>query len=493
MSEADGALISHLDDLQARLSRVAALSAPVDVAVGSVRSSPARALKKRAAHSPRPTSLVSPLASPALEGRAAYYQTRDVVPGRAKRRYEIPSRHEPGGSDTKRGSPSLHATHHHETRLGRSMTGRHFFSSPPMSPAARVAAESSDQQLDEPRERESGNSRPSPPRSPRQFSSGLTGTVTERPSFRDDDPAFEKNKNAAATVAELDATRARALAAESGLRAARGEVAVLAERLRMAGEAEAAHAERVAAIVEEAERVALEATRAQGTGTRGGAAEPRNRRVSPRTAAPEEGTRRKKKKGGWAFSLGVARGGGARRGGGGARGGRKADLGARGGPRARERAGPETRGSLPAGRGPRRRRGGVETEALFALFALARRDDKARRRLFLDTLLRRNTNAREGRRPRHSPRRVGRRLGGARGDGPSGGARCVGTGRRRTLGGAAGHVVPRLRGSLPPPRVRAFVRLGSDVLAVRLDIRGGGGAAPGRGHAHRARRGRLSR
>ena len=206
MSEADGALISHLDDLQARLSRVAALSAPVDVAVGSVRSSPARALKKRAAHSPRPTSLVSPLASPALEGRAAYYQTRDVVPGRAKRRYEIPSRHEPGGSDTKRGSPSLHATHHHETRLGR-MTGRHFFSSPPRSPAARVAAESSDQQLDEPRERESGKSRPSPPRSLRQFSSGLTGTVTERPSFRDDDAAFEKN--AAATVAELDATRAR--------------------------------------------------------------------------------------------------------------------------------------------------------------------------------------------------------------------------------------------------------------------------------------------
>ena len=220
MSEADGALISHLDDLQARLSRVAALSAPVDVAVGSVRSSPARALKKRAAHSPRPTSLVSPLASPALEGRAAYYQTRDVVPGRAKRRYEIPSRHEPGGSDTKRGSPSLHATHHHETRLGR-MTGRHFFSSPPRSPAARVAAESSDQQLDEPRERESGKSRPSPPRSLRQFSSGLTGTVTERPSFRDDDAAFEKN--AAATVAELDATRARALAAESGLRAARAQ------------------------------------------------------------------------------------------------------------------------------------------------------------------------------------------------------------------------------------------------------------------------------
>ena len=263
MSEADGALISHLDDLQARLSRVAALSAPVDVAVGSVRSSPARALKKRAAHSPRPTSLVSPLASPALEGRAAYYQTRDVVPGRAKRRYEIPSRHEPGGSDTKRGSPSLHATHHHETRLGRTMTGWHFFSSPPMSPAARVAAESSDQQLDEPRERESGNSRPSPPRS--VLRTTLTGTVTERPSFRDDDPAFEKNKNAAATVAELNATRARALAAESGLRAARGEVAVLAERLRMAGEAEAAHAERVAAIVEEAERVALEATRAQGT------------------------------------------------------------------------------------------------------------------------------------------------------------------------------------------------------------------------------------
>lgn len=268
MSEADGALISHLDDLQARLSRVAALSAPVDVAVGSARSSPARALKKRAAHSPRPTSLVSPLASPALEGRAAYYQTRDVVPGRAKRRYEIPPRHEPGGSDTTRTPPSLHATHHHETRVGRVSTGGHFFSSPRPSFAARVAdQQSSDQQLDEVTV---GKSRPSPPRASKPFSIDdnrqSTGTVTERPRFGDDRDDPRSSKNAAAkNVAELDATRARALAAESGLRAARGDVAVLAERLRLANEAEAAHAERVAAIVNEAERVALEATRALGT------------------------------------------------------------------------------------------------------------------------------------------------------------------------------------------------------------------------------------
>ena len=268
MSEADGALISHLDDLQARLSRVAALSAPVDVAVGSARSSPARALKKRAAHSPRPTSLVSPLASPALEGRAAYYQTRDVVPGRAKRRYEIPPRHDPGGSDTTRTPPSLHATHHHETRVGRVSTGGHFFSSPRRSFAARVAdQQSSDQQLDEVTV---GKSRPSPPRASKPFSIDdnrqSTGTVTERPRFGDDRDDFRSSKNAAAkNVAELDATRARALAAESGLRAARGDVAVLAERLRLANEAEAAHAERVAAIVNEAERVALEATRALGT------------------------------------------------------------------------------------------------------------------------------------------------------------------------------------------------------------------------------------
>jgi hypothetical protein len=258
------------------LSRVAALSAPVEIAVGSARSSPARALKKRAAHSPRrPSSLVSPLASPALEGRAAYYQTRDVVPGRAKRRYEIPSRHEPGGSDTTRGPPSLHATHHHETRVGRISTGGHFFSSPPRS---------SDQQLDEPRVRESGKS----------GKSRSTGTVTERPIFRDD--PRENYKNAAAAVAELDATRARALAAESGLRAARGDAAVLAERLRLAGEAEAAHAERVAAIVEEAERVALEATRALGT--RGGAAAPAD---PPRVSADGgagEGNATKEKKGG---------------------------------------------------------------------------------------------------------------------------------------------------------------------------------------------------
>ena len=108
--------------------------------------------------------------------------------------------------------------------------------------------------------------------------------------------------------------------------------------------------------------------------------EPTGRSLSADGGAGAGGDERKKE--GGRFRLGVARGGGARRGGGGARGGRMAGLGARRGPRARERAGPETRGSLPAGRGPRRRRGGVETEALFALFALARRDDAARRRLF---------------------------------------------------------------------------------------------------------------
>jgi hypothetical protein len=297
MSEADGALISHLDDLQARLSRVAALSAPVDVAVGSARSSPARALKKRAAHSPRPTSLVSPLASPALEGRAAYYQTRDVVPGRAKRRYEIPPRHEPppGGSDTTRTPPSLHATHHHETRVGRVRTGRLFFSSPRPSFAARVAdRQSSDQQLDEVtvgKQLDESPPRASKPFSPRQS----TGTVTERPrrgDDRDDDPRSSKNANVAANVAELDATRARALAAESGLRAARGDVAVLAERLRLANEAEAAHAERVAAIVNEAERVALEATRASGTRVFAAAAADSPPRLSADGGADDENATR---------------------------------------------------------------------------------------------------------------------------------------------------------------------------------------------------------
>ena len=56
----------------------------------------------------------------------------------------------------------------------------------------------------------------------------------------------------------------------------------------MAGEAEAAHAERVAAIVEEAERVALEATRAQGTGTR-------RRGGAGGTAASLRGRRRRRR------------------------------------------------------------------------------------------------------------------------------------------------------------------------------------------------------
>ena len=62
-------------------------------------------------------------------------------------------------------------------------------------------------------------------------------------------------------VAELDATRAKLLDAESRFSVARRDAEVLAERLRLAGEAEAACAARVAAIVEEAEFVAREATR----------------------------------------------------------------------------------------------------------------------------------------------------------------------------------------------------------------------------------------
>ena len=62
-------------------------------------------------------------------------------------------------------------------------------------------------------------------------------------------------------VAELDATRAKLLDAESRFSVARRDAEVLAERLRLAGEAETARAARVAAIVEEAECVAREATR----------------------------------------------------------------------------------------------------------------------------------------------------------------------------------------------------------------------------------------
>jgi hypothetical protein len=231
MSEADGALISHLDDLQARLSRVAALSAPVDVAVGSARSSPARALKKRAAHSPRPTSLVSPLASPALEGRAAYYQTRDVVPRRAKARHQL------GGSETARGPPSPFATRHETTRDYGSALFHHRANAPP--------ERASSSPIRPPR---ASNE----PRGVRSEEKGLE-LQRERENAYDYDASFY--------VAELDATRAKLLDAESRFSAARRDAEVLAERLRLAGEAEAACAARVAAIVEEAEFVAREATR----------------------------------------------------------------------------------------------------------------------------------------------------------------------------------------------------------------------------------------
>ena len=232
MSEADGALISHLDDLQARLSRVATLSAPVDVAVASARPSPARALKSRAAHSPRPTPVPhSPPASPALEGRAAYYQTRDVVPRRAKARHQL------GGSETARGPPSPFATRHETTRDYGSALFHHRANAPP--------ERASSSPIRPPR---ASNE----PRGVRSEEKGLE-LQRERENAYDYDASFY--------VAELDATRAKLLDAESRFFNARRDAEVLAERLRQAGEAETACAARVAAIVEEAEFVAREATR----------------------------------------------------------------------------------------------------------------------------------------------------------------------------------------------------------------------------------------
>jgi len=233
MSEADGALISHLDDLQARLSRVAALSAPVDVAVASARPSPARALKSRAAHSPRPTPVPhSPPASPALEGRAAYYQTRDVVPRRAKARHQL------GGSETARGPPSPFATRHETTRDYGSALFHHRANAPPERASSERVF----------RLPQTSNE----PRGVRVEGEGLE-LQRERENAYDYDASFY--------VAELDATRAKLLDAESRFFNARRDAEVLAERLRLAGEAEAACAARVAAIVEEAEFVAREATR----------------------------------------------------------------------------------------------------------------------------------------------------------------------------------------------------------------------------------------
>lgn len=233
MSEADGALISHLDDLQARLSRVAALSAPVDVAVASARPSPARALKSRAAHSPRPTPVPhSPPASPALEGRAAYYQTRDVVPRRAKARHQL------GGSETARGPPSTFATRHETTRDYGSALFHHRANAPPERASSERVF----------RLPQTSNE----PRGVRVEGEGLE-LQRERENAYDYDASFY--------VAELDATRAKLLDAESRFSVARRDAEVLAERLRLAGEAETACAARVAAIVEEAEFVAREATR----------------------------------------------------------------------------------------------------------------------------------------------------------------------------------------------------------------------------------------
>jgi hypothetical protein len=233
MSEADGALISHLDDLQARLSRVAALSAPVDVAVASARPSPARALKSRAAHSPRPTPVPhSPPASPALEGRAAYYQTRDVVPRRANARHQL------GGSETARGPPSPFATRHETTRDYGSALFHHRANAPPERASSERVF----------RLPQTSNE----PRGVRVEGEGLE-LQREREKGASYDASFY--------VAELDATRAKLLDAESRFSVARRDAEVLAERLRLAGEAETACAARVAAIVEEAEFVAREATR----------------------------------------------------------------------------------------------------------------------------------------------------------------------------------------------------------------------------------------
>ena len=147
------------------------------------------------------------------------------------------ARHQLGGSETARGPPSPFATRHETTRDYGSALFHHRANAPP--------------------ERASSSPICLPPASNELRGVRVEGEGVELQREREN--AYDYD--ASFYVAELDATRAKLLDAESRFSAARRDAEVLAERLRLAGEAEAACAARVAAIVEEAEFVAREATR----------------------------------------------------------------------------------------------------------------------------------------------------------------------------------------------------------------------------------------
>lgn len=236
MSGSDGALVSRLDELQSRLSRVASLSTPVDVDVSSARSTQAPREFSNAvgkpmhdAHTPLHTPL---LTSPSLEGRAAYFLNHDVAPYSKGKQ--------------KRSTVNMNEKHKTWSKVAMSESNLNTFSEPhKITPAPRKLNDAY------------------------VFKESPTVAVLSNgyhdnnyKSSRLPQSPHEKTLNASITeLTELDKTRARLIESKTRETAALRRVEILQSKLTDADEREAKMARKVASVVADAERIVRMARR----------------------------------------------------------------------------------------------------------------------------------------------------------------------------------------------------------------------------------------
>ena len=222
MSGSAVALVSRLDELQSRLSRVASLSTPVDVDVSSARSTQAPREFSNAvgkpmhdAHTPLHTPL---LTSPSLEGRAAYFLNHDVAPyskGKQKR------------STVSESNLNTFSEPHKITPAPRKLNDAYVFKE---SPTVAVLSNGY------------------------HDNNYKSSRLTQSP--------HEKTLNASITeLTELDKTRARLIESKTRETAALRRVEILQSKLTDADEREAKMARKVASVVADAERIVRMARR----------------------------------------------------------------------------------------------------------------------------------------------------------------------------------------------------------------------------------------
>ena len=241
MSGSDGALITRLNDLQSRLTRVASLAPAVELNVASVLSRPEFAnwsmpeFAKLKHHDDtlHPRSPLPP--SPSLQGRAAYFRDHDVVPRRGKKQLHLKAP----------GPLTIGETAH--------------------SPWAKQLHSSGFQSPGDAHNPEPHSTLTTPRRKANDTyvfrESPVVGVLSNAQGDAHYDnlsshpPSPSVVSANASSLAELDNTRARLVASEIHLAAASRAVEVLQSKLALAETRETEMARTVAGVVADAERI----------------------------------------------------------------------------------------------------------------------------------------------------------------------------------------------------------------------------------------------